>query len=275
MVTPATLLHHQSKATFDKIAQLCNNISLSDTLALSSMMASPEHNRLISEMISAGSEHNRLFQEIMAAALSSQAVNHSSSRSNKSSSSDSSNAGSPLSSISLSVNTTKVPGVSKPRPADSPGSGSIASTTGTREKKPYHCTHCDRQFVQVANLRRHLRVHTGERPYACELCTSKFSDSNQLKAHMLIHKGEKPFECNKCMGRFRRRHHLMHHKCPKDEANVGRPRRGRRPRAYDQLSHSLHHHHNQSASPNSLSSSRPGSADELLAQLPLLAVTTA
>ena len=100
-------------------------------------------------------------------------------------------------------------------------------------EKPYHCTHCDRQFVQVANLRRHLRVHTGERPYACELCESKFSDSNQLKAHMLIHKNEKPFTCDKCLGKYRRRHHLMHHKCPSDEANIGRPRRGRRPRAYD------------------------------------------
>lgn len=106
-------------------------------------------------------------------------------------------------------------------------------------EKPYQCDHCDRQFVQVANLRRHLRVHTGERPYSCEMCDSKFSDSNQLKAHNLIHRGEKPFDCSKCQGKFRRRHHLMHHKCPKDEANVGRPRRGRRPRAYDSpLNHS-------------------------------------
>ena len=132
-------------------------------------------------------------------------------------------------------------------------------------EKPYHCSHCDRQFVQVANLRRHLRVHTGEKPYACELCTSRFSDSNQLKAHMLIHKGEKPFQCRKCDGRFRRRHHLMHHKCPKDEANLGKPRRGRRPKAYEQL---------QSASPNSLSS-RPGSADDLMAHFPLLSTTAA
>lgn len=80
-------------------------------------------------------------------------------------------------------------------------------------ERPYHCEHCDRQFVQVANLRRHLRVHTGERPYSCEHCSAKFSDSNQLKAHILIHTNEKPFSCERCHCRFRRRHHLLHHKC--------------------------------------------------------------
>lgn len=100
-------------------------------------------------------------------------------------------------------------------------------------EKPYQCPNCDRDFVQVANLRRHLRVHTGERPYACTFCESRFSDSNQLKAHTLIHRGEKPFQCTECLGRFRRRHHLIHHKCPKDESNLGKPRRGRRPKAYD------------------------------------------
>ena len=54
-----------------------------------------------------------------------------------------------------------------------------------------------------------------------------------MKAHRLIHKGEKPFGCDKCLGKFRRRHHLNHHKCPKDEANLGKPRRGRRPKAYE------------------------------------------
>lgn len=87
-------------------------------------------------------------------------------------------------------------------------------------EKPYSCTHCERQFVQVANLRRHIRVHTGEKPYRCELCDNCFSDSNQLKAHMLIHKGEKPFSCELCKGQFRRRHHLMHHACPKLEGKA-------------------------------------------------------
>lgn len=235
----------------------------------------------------------------------------------KSSSSDNSNGGSPISSMTAAKPKLKT----GPKPVRSPGTGSVASSTGSREKvfvcqicnrsfgykhvlqnherthtgekpfecrechkrftrdhhlkthmrlhtgeKPYHCNHCDRQFVQVANLRRHLRVHTGEKPYACELCTSRFSDSNQLKAHMLIHKGEKPFQCKKCDGRFRRRHHLMHHKCPKDEANIGKPRRGRRPKAYDQLQ--------QSASPSSFASSRPGSADEIMPMLTAVSSTT-
>lgn len=85
-------------------------------------------------------------------------------------------------------------------------------------EKPYSCSHCDRQFVQVANLRRHLRVHTGERPYTCEVCNARFSDSNQLKAHVMTHStgnggDEKPFECEKCHCKFRRRTGLMQHKC--------------------------------------------------------------
>jgi krueppel len=85
-------------------------------------------------------------------------------------------------------------------------------------EKPYSCSHCDRQFVQVANLRRHLRVHTGERPYTCEICDARFSDSNQLKAHSVTHSSgtsdsEKSFECEKCHAKFRRRNGLMQHKC--------------------------------------------------------------
>jgi len=83
-------------------------------------------------------------------------------------------------------------------------------------EKPYCCKFCQRRFVQVANLRRHVRVHTGERPYLCRHCNNRFSDSNQLKAHVMVHNGEKPYECENCHGRFRRRHHLHQHRCNGD-----------------------------------------------------------
>jgi uncharacterized Zn-finger protein len=67
------------------------------------------------------------------------------------------------------------------------------------ESKAFKCTStdCNRNFNRADNLRRHMRVHTGEKPYACSWpgCDKRFAQSGAAKEHLRVHTGEKPFAC--------------------------------------------------------------------------------
>nr|XP_045584261.1 zinc finger protein 271-like [Procambarus clarkii] len=69
-------------------------------------------------------------------------------------------------------------------------------------ERPYMCEECGASFTQRSNLRSHKRVHTGERPYMCGICGQTFARSSHLPGHMRTHTGEKPFNCPWCNRSF-------------------------------------------------------------------------
>eukprot|EP01029_Cantina_marsupialis_P001666 TRINITY_DN1147_c0_g1_i1.p1 TRINITY_DN1147_c0_g1~~TRINITY_DN1147_c0_g1_i1.p1 ORF type:complete len:757 (-),score=301.21 TRINITY_DN1147_c0_g1_i1:83-2353(-) len=58
-----------------------------------------------------------------------------------------------------------------------------------KRKSKWTCHECDKVFRDAWHLKRHGRVHTGEKPYVCprENCFRQFSDSSNLRRHLRTH----------------------------------------------------------------------------------------
>uniref|UniRef100_A0A1B6L011 Protein krueppel n=1 Tax=Graphocephala atropunctata TaxID=36148 RepID=A0A1B6L011_9HEMI len=57
----------------------------------------------------------------------------------------------------------------------------------------YECDQCHKQFATGYKLRRHYRLHTGDRPYQCSICNKGFSQTGNLKNHLKKHKSDTTF----------------------------------------------------------------------------------
>lgn len=79
-------------------------------------------------------------------------------------------------------------------------------------ERPFVCDECGMTFTQRSNLRMHKRVHTGERPYMCGVCGKTFSRSSHLPGHMRQHTGEKPYVCDQCGQTFTTSQSMKNHK---------------------------------------------------------------
>ncbi|CAD6196125.1 unnamed protein product [Caenorhabditis auriculariae] len=80
-------------------------------------------------------------------------------------------------------------------------------------KKTFTCEQCKMSFVEKTKLRRHMKVHSGEKPFKCTFasCAASFSNSSNLKAHAKTHTGDKPHKCKFCPRAFLHPYNLKVH----------------------------------------------------------------
>ena len=60
------------------------------------------------------------------------------------------------------------------------------------------CNQCNYVSSRADTLRRHLKIHSGEKSNKCKQCDYPSSYAHHLKTHLKTHKGEKSNKCKQC-----------------------------------------------------------------------------
>ncbi|XP_022662506.1 protein bric-a-brac 2-like isoform X4 [Varroa destructor] len=75
----------------------------------------------------------------------------------------------------------------------------------------FGCALCGYRTAGTYSLRRHFRVHTGEKPYECDVCGKRFSQRYSVAIHKRTHSRERPYACTRCGYRAADRATLKRH----------------------------------------------------------------
>uniref|UniRef100_A0A8D8YVA1 Zinc finger protein 513 n=1 Tax=Cacopsylla melanoneura TaxID=428564 RepID=A0A8D8YVA1_9HEMI len=64
--------------------------------------------------------------------------------------------------------------------------------------RKFVCIFCSYTTGETGNMKKHLRIHLGEKCYRCIFCPYSSTHRNALQNHFRNHTGEKPFKCELC-----------------------------------------------------------------------------